>query len=164
MSDVAQNSWLARAERLGRGIETALILVLLSGLVLFTSAQILLRNVFSIGVTWGDGLVRLIVLWLALLGALAASRDAKHITMGAVIQWLPGRYKTVAEIVADVFAAVVSGAFAYFSIQFVRISREFGDTLLTGVPAWWLQAIMPVVFTLIAYRFVLQAVSRAREL
>jgi TRAP-type C4-dicarboxylate transport system permease small subunit len=155
---------LARAERLGRGLETALIVVLLSGLVLFTSAQILLRNVFSIGVTWGDGLVRLTVLWLALLGALAASRDAKHITMGAVIQWLPGRFRVAAELVAAVFAAIVSGAFAYFSLEFVRISREFGDTLLTGVPAWWLQAIMPVVFGLIAYRFVLQAAKRIREL
>jgi TRAP-type C4-dicarboxylate transport system permease small subunit len=132
--------------------------------VLFASAQIVLRNVFSIGVTWGDGFVRLTVLWLALLGALAASRDARHITMGAVTQWLPGRYKTAALLAADVFAALVCGAFAYFALEFVRISREFGDTLLTGVPAWWLQTIMPVVFALIAYRFALHAVRRVREL
>jgi TRAP-type C4-dicarboxylate transport system permease small subunit len=155
---------LARAERFGRGLETALIVLLLSGLVLFASAQIVLRNVFSIGVTWGDGLVRLTVLWLALLGALAASRDAKHITMGAVTQWLPGRYKVAAGLIADVFAAVVCGALAYFSLAFVRISREFGDTLLTGVPAWWLQSIMPMVFALMAYRFALQATRRIREL
>jgi TRAP-type C4-dicarboxylate transport system permease small subunit len=155
---------LARAERLGRGLETALISLLLSGLVLFTSAQILLRNAFSIGVTWGDGLVRLTVLWLALLGALAASRDAKHIAMGVVTQWLPGRYNVAAHLTANVFAAIVCGAFAYFSLQFVRLSREFGDTLLTGVPAWWLQSIMPVVFALMAYRFALQAARRVREL
>ena len=43
----------------------------------------MLRNFFSIGFAWGDGLTRLAVLWLGLLGALAASRDGRHITMGA---------------------------------------------------------------------------------
>ena len=72
---------------------------MLGVLVVFSSAQIVLRNLFSIGVTWGDGLTRLVVLWLALLGALAASREGSHITMGAVtrgcrqsLQIVSGRY------------------------------------------------------------------------
>ena len=94
------------------------------------AAQIVLRNVFSIGVTWGDGLARLAVLWLALLGALAASRDGRHITMGALLQRLPPRLQLVAGVCADMFAAVVSAALAYLAFEFVRDSREFGDTLL----------------------------------
>jgi TRAP-type C4-dicarboxylate transport system permease small subunit len=150
---------LARISRAGRALENALIVVLLGGLILFASAQILLRNVFSIGFTWGDGLTRLTVFWLALLGALAASRDGRHITMGAVTQWLPGRYKLAADVAADAFAAVFCAAFAYFAFAFVRDSRAFGDTLL-GIPAWWLQSIMPVAFALIAYRYLVQAVAR----
>ena len=153
---------MTRISRAGRALENALIVALLGGLVLFASAQILLRNVFSIGFTWADGLTRLTVLWLALLGALAASRDGKHITMGAVTQWLPGRYKVAADVAADVFAGVFCAAFAYFALAFVRDSRAFGDTLL-GVPAWWLQSIIPVAFALIAYRYVLQAVGRLRK-
>ena len=61
----------------------ALLVALLGFLIVFSFAQIVLRNVFSIGVTWGDGLTRVIVLWLALLGALAASRDGRHIRMNA---------------------------------------------------------------------------------
>jgi TRAP-type C4-dicarboxylate transport system permease small subunit len=157
-----QHSWLARLSRAGRALENALIVVLLGGLILFASAQILLRNVFSIGFTWADGLTRLTVLWLALLGALAASRDGKHITMGAVTQWLPPRYKVAADVMADAFAAIFCGTFAYVALSFVRDSRSFGDTLL-GVPAWWLQAILPIAFALIAYRYVVQAVGRLRR-
>jgi len=153
---------LARISRAGRALEDALIVLLLGALILFGSAQIVLRNVFSIGVTWGDGAVRLAVLWLALLGALAASRDGKHITMGAVVRWLPGRYKIAAEIVADLFATVVCGALAYFAFAFVRDSRAFGDTLLGNLPAWWFQSIMPVAFALMAYRFAAQALVRVR--
>ena len=161
MNEGPQQSWLARVANAGRVVEDALIVVLLGGLILFSSAQILLRNLFSIGFTWGDGLTRLAVLWLALLGALAASRDGRHITMGALVQWLPGRYKVVAGVLSDLFATTFCAAFAYFAFAFVRDSRAFGDTLL-GVPAWWLQAIMPVAFALMAYRFFLQALRHLR--
>lgn len=161
MNEGSQHSWLARVARAGRALENALIVLLLGGLILFASAQILLRNVFSIGFNWGDGLTRVAVLWLALLGALAASRDAKHITMGAVIRWLPERYKVAADVAADLFAAVFCSAFAYFALAFVRDSRAFGDTLL-GFPAWWLQSIIPFAFALIAYRYVAHALRRLR--
>jgi TRAP-type C4-dicarboxylate transport system permease small subunit len=152
---------LARISRAGRALENALIVALLGGLILFSSAQILLRNVLSIGLTWGDGLSRLAVLWLALLGALAASRDGKHITMGAVTQWLPGGYKMAADVAADGFAAVFCTVFTYFALAFVRESRTFEDTLL-GVPAWWLQSIIPLAFALIGYRYAVRGLRRLR--
>jgi TRAP-type C4-dicarboxylate transport system permease small subunit len=120
-----------------------------------------LRNFFSIGITWGDGLVRLSVFWLALLGALAAGRDGRHITMGAVTRWLPERLQIGVGICADAFAAVVSGILAWYALAFVQDSREFGDVLLGNVPAWWLQSIMPVAFALLACQFAVRGVRRA---
>ena len=69
-----RHPWLDQAERVGRWVEDVLIFVLLSALILLASTQIVLRNVFSLGYPWVDGLIRLLVLWLALLGAIAASR------------------------------------------------------------------------------------------
>src|SRR5690606_37557734 len=133
-----------------RALETWLIVVILGGLVLLGAAQIVLRNVFSIGLPWGDGLARLAVLWLALLGAMAASRDGRHLTLGAVTRWLPARFRLVAAIGADVLAAGVSAVLARHAWSFVRDSREFGDLLLNDIPAWWFQAIMPVAFAFMA--------------
>jgi TRAP-type C4-dicarboxylate transport system permease small subunit len=166
LSEGSRHSWWDRVERLGRAVETWLIVLLLGGLIVFASAQIVLRNFFSIGLTFGDGLIRLTVLWLAMLGALAASREGRHVTMGAVTRWLPQRWQTGARVGADLFAAVVSGAFAWYSFQFIQDSREFGDLLLNDVPAWWLQAIMPVVFALMAAQFLARGLRRAlrREL
>jgi len=158
----SQHSWWARTAALGHRLETILLVGLLSGLILLASAQIVLRNVFSIGVTWGDGLIRLGVLWLALLGALAASRDGKHITLGDPTRWLPARLHVAAGVVADLFAAVVTGAFAWYALVFVRDSRAFGDLLLNDIPAWMLQAIMPLAFALISYRYLLRGVRRLK--
>ena len=162
MSDVAQNRWWARVDRFARSLETWLIVVVLGGLILLGAAQIVLRNFFSLGFAWGDGLARLAVLWLGLLGALAASRDGRHIAMGAVTRWLPPRLRMAAGVCADVFGAAVSAALGWASWRFVSDSREFGDTMLGDVPAWWLQAIMPIAFALIAFQFVAQAVRRMR--
>ncbi len=121
----------------------------------------MLRNVFSIGITWGDGSIRLSVFWLALIGAIAASRDHRHITMEALGRWLPPLAQRIGGLCADLFAAAFCGAFAWFAFAFVRDSKAYGDVLLNDVPAWWLQAIMPIAFALIAYRYLLRAAARA---
>ena len=94
MNEGPQQSWLARVANAGRVVEDALIVVLLGGLILFSSAQILLRNLFSIGFTWGDGLTRLAVLWLALLGAPVAAAGGCASTPAAaalgVVAWAVG--------------------------------------------------------------------------
>jgi TRAP-type C4-dicarboxylate transport system permease small subunit len=162
LSELTQNGWWDRIDRAARAVETWLIVVILGGLILLGASQILLRNFFSIGFAWGDGLTRLAVLWLGLLGALAASRDGRHITMGAVTRFLPQRLRTAAGVAADWFGAVVSAALAWYAWQFVRDSREFGDTMLGDVPAWWLQLIMPVAFALIAMQFFVQSIKRLR--
>ena len=162
MSDVAQNRWWARVDRVARNLETWLIVIVLGGLILLGASQIVLRNLFSVGFSWADGLARLSVLWLGLLGALAASRDGRHITMGALARVLPPKLQVAAGVSADVFGAVISAALAYASWQFVGDSREFGDTMLGDFPAWWFQAIMPAAFALIAWQFLVQAVKRLR--
>ena len=162
MSDAARNRWWTRIDRAARSLETALIAVVLTGLILLGAVQIVLRNVFSTGFAWGDGVARLAVLWLALLGALAASRDGRHITLGVLTRWLPPRWRIAAQVTADTFGAAVSAALAWVSWAFVGDSREFGDTLLGDVPAWWLQSIMPVAFALMAWRFLVQAAKRLR--
>jgi TRAP-type C4-dicarboxylate transport system permease small subunit len=162
LSDVVKNGFWGRIDRATRTLETWLIVLILGGLIVFGAAQIVLRNFFSIGFSWGDGLARLAVLWLGLLGALAASRDGRHITMGALARWLPEKLRVPAGFCADWFGGAVSAALAWYSWAFVRDSREFGDVLLGDVPAWWLQSIMPVAFALIALRFFLQGIARLR--
>jgi TRAP-type C4-dicarboxylate transport system permease small subunit len=161
LSDAAQNRWWGRVDRVARSLETWLIVIVLGGLILLGAAQIVLRNFFSISFAWGDGLARLAVLWLGLLGALAASRDGRHITMGALSRVLPPKARIVAGVCADAFGAIVSAALAWYSLLLVLDSRQFGDALLGDIPSWCLQAIMPVAFGLMAVQFIVHAVERS---
>ena len=68
--------------------EDALLVLLLLGMVSMAAGQVLLRNFFDSGVYWGDSAVRVMVLWVTMLGAMVASRDDSHIRIDLVGRFL----------------------------------------------------------------------------
>ena len=148
--------WLRRADRCGRWLENAVLFFLLGGLILLSAGQIALRNIFSTGLPWADPAVRMMVLWLALAGGIAAGRDRKQIAIDVVTRLLPRRARRAADAAACLFTCAVTAAVAWHSLRFVRDSHAFGDTVF-GWPAWIFQLILPVGFAAIAYRYFLRA-------
>jgi TRAP-type C4-dicarboxylate transport system permease small subunit len=67
-----------------------------------------------------------------------------------------GRANVAARVMTNLFTAAITGLLAWHSWRFVQESRLYGDTLLTDVPAWILQSILPVGFILISYRYLLR--------
>jgi len=145
--------FITAAGRFGKAAETTLLVLLLGGMILLAFAQIVLRNFFDIGLQWGDELLRMLVLWLALAGAVAASRTDKHISIAVLDRFLPEFISKLVQLVLHLFTAVVCAVVAWFSLQFVLTSREYGDLILGNVPAWWLQSVLPLGFALIAWRY-----------
>jgi TRAP-type C4-dicarboxylate transport system permease small subunit len=154
---VAPQTWWGRLDAAGRWLENALLVLLFGAILVLSSAQIALRNGFASGLPWADPLVRLLVLWLAVVGAVAASRDRKHIAIEIVTRSLSPFPRRIVTAFVNAFASVVAAFFAWQSWRFVQDSKSFGDLLLGSWPAWMLQLILPVGFGLIAYRYLLRA-------
>jgi TRAP-type C4-dicarboxylate transport system permease small subunit len=151
--------FIVAAGRYGRAVETLLLAIILGCMTLLAFGQILLRNFFDIGLPWGDELLRLMVLWLALAGALAASRSDKHINVAILDRFLPQGLHRFVKFLNHLFTLLICVAVAWFSLQFVLTSKEFGDVLLGNVPAWWLQVALPLGFALMAWRYLLFLLS-----
>jgi TRAP-type C4-dicarboxylate transport system permease small subunit len=149
-----------RLEKAGTLAEDALLLVILISMILLAGAQILLRNFFDFSLFWGDEMLRMMVLWLTVAGALAASRMDKHISIAVVDRFLPARAQLISKIIIDLFTAFICALFAWHSARFVMGSYEFGDTLMRNVPAWTLQIILPIGFGLMAFRHMVLAITR----
>ena len=60
-------------------------MLLLTGMILLATTQILMRNLWDTGLAWADPSLRIAVLWVALLGALAATRDDNHIGKAGIL-------------------------------------------------------------------------------
>ena len=151
-------------EKTGRAAEDTVLVIILGGMIFLASGQILLRNFFDIGFYWGDELLRLLVLWIAVAGAVAASRTDKHISIAILDRFLPGKINTIARFIVNAFTAGICGLVTWFSVSFVRTSFEYEDVLLGGVPAWILQLVLPVGFGLITYRYALFCIKALIDL
>ncbi len=156
-----QPTFWARLDRFGRQAENALLVLLLSSLIVLAGLQIAQRNLFGGGFPWTDELLRILVLWLGLFGAVAASRDDNHINIDVLSRFLPERVKAGSRILVDLFTAAVCALLAWHGGRFALGERDYGTTLLGGFPAWLLQAGIPLAFGLIAWRY---AVFSLRDL
>jgi TRAP-type C4-dicarboxylate transport system permease small subunit len=148
---------LRRLESAGRWTEDLLLSLILTALIGLASWQIFARNFDGASLVTGDEMLRILVLWLTLAAAVAASRADRHIAISVLDRYLQGWPLRLVRCLTHAFTATVCVFLCRYSVEFVQLSREFEDTLLGGVPAWWLQAPLPVGFGLMAYRHLLHA-------
>jgi len=150
----------SRLEKGGTHAEDALLLVILISMILLAGTQIFLRNIVDTSLFWGDEMLRVMVLWLTIAGGLAASRMDKHISIAVLDRFLPVKAQLITKVIIDLFTASICALFAWHSGRFVMGSYEFGDILMRSVPAWTLQIIMPIGFSLMALRHLIHAIKR----
>lgn len=140
-------------------LENGLLVTLLSLLILLASTQIVLRNFFDTGVVWIDPLLRMLVLWLSLVGATVAAREQKHIQIDVLTRLLkPGLLRIVTTVV-NLFSAGVCLTIAWSGMTWIQFDYEDQITSFLNIPAWMLEVIIPISFTLIGLRFIGQAVT-----
>ena len=143
-------------------LETGFLVLLVACLLVLTCGQILVRNLFSITFLGTESLVRHLVLWIGLAGALVATRLDKHIRIDAALRLLPARVRVLILGCADFFSAALCSYLAYIASRFVLDERAFGTTAFFAVPAWIAQLCFPLVFGLMALRFLWQSIHRLR--
>ena len=143
-------------ERLGgvlAAVEDGILVSLLTAMIGLAGTQIVLRNLWDTSIGWGDPLLRVTVMWVGLLGAMAASRDDNHITIDLVSRLLEDRAKSVTRSVTGLFSSVVCLALAWHGMRFVLFEREDQAMAFASVPAWMCELIIPVAFGIMALRF-----------
>ncbi len=148
---------LNRITRALQRCESVVLVSLFVTLLLVAVVQVLLRNVsgFSLGLSWGDELVRMAVLWITMVGAMMAVRQGGHIRIDLLDRFLSGKWSKVARIVANTAASVICFLFAYHAV--ILVWWEFQDkTYGIGViPFWVLVAIIPISGFVMSIRFAL---------
>jgi TRAP-type C4-dicarboxylate transport system permease small subunit len=138
-----------------RWLEGALLAALLTTMIGVAAFQVVARNLFDSGLLWGDGLVRVLVLWVTLVGAMVASRRDDHIRMDLLTKVLSERWVRPARRLTSAFTALVCGLFAYHSARFVWFDYQEGIIAFAGVPAWMCEAVLPVGAAVMAVRYLL---------
>lgn len=137
-----------------RIVET-LLLAALALMTLLVAGQVLLRNFLHSGISWADVASRHIVLWVAFLGAMLATRSRQHITIDVLTRFIPRKPRNAVRIVLDAFASVVAFLLARASLSFVLEEKAMGSELFAGIPTWFAEAIIPFGFAMISLEYVI---------
>ncbi len=154
---------LARAIGLITWTENVLLILMLALMVLLAATQIVLRNFAHTSIDGADDMLRLLVLWVAFLGAVAASREGKHIHVDAVARWLPGRAKPLVHAITDLFTVGVCAVMAWEALRYVLKSRETAELAVGALPVWLAASILPLAFALIGLRYLLRLYHHVRQ-
>lgn len=148
-------TWIKRLHR----VEDALLVLLLSAMIGLASTQILLRNLLDSGFVWIDPLLRVLVLWLGLIGATVATRNNRHIRIDLLTKFFRrNTHRLIQSVIAQI-SAWTCLVIAWYGFQWIRMDYIDGLTSFVGVPAWMLEVIIPAAFALIGLRYLILSVS-----
>jgi TRAP-type C4-dicarboxylate transport system permease small subunit len=141
-------------------LEITMLATILLMMIVLSVLQIVLRNVFDTSLFWIDPLNRLSVLWLAILGAMVATRERQHIAVDVLKHYLSGRSLVIMDKFTQGFAGVVCAIMSYHSARFVYFEYLDGMTTFSELPAWPFELIMPIGFGIMSARFFAQIFTR----
>ncbi len=141
-------------EAIGR-VEKFLIVVMLGVMILVAFLQIVLRNALSTGISWGDPLVRYLVLWVGFIGASLATKEEKHITIEVFSRWFSGNRVFYLKLLSQLVSIVICGLLTFAGWTFVQNEAQMGGIAFLKIPIWIPQMIIPITFALMTLRFLI---------
>ena len=136
-----------------RRLEHALLITALLAAAFLPLADTLGRP-FGVHVPAGADYLQQVVLWLAFLGGLVATRERKHLTLStAELFGERTRVRRFGRVLAGAVSAATVAILTYAAVGLVLANREEGRVLMGGVPVWVLELVMPLALGLMALRF-----------
>jgi C4-dicarboxylate transporter, DctQ subunit len=163
---------LQKAQHYLHRFETYLLAFLLTALLLLSVLQIVLRVFFDTGFLWGEAVSRQGVLWLALLGALGATRDKKNIAIDALPRLLSAKWQQAMWTTSQLAAAGICAALTWYGWGMIKLELEAPGVFLTlgepgifaaTIPSWWPMCVFVAGFGLISLRLFFTAFSKPPE-
>ncbi|MBU3937018.1 MAG: TRAP transporter small permease [Proteobacteria bacterium] len=145
--------------RLLERLEEAVLLLLIGAMIVLACTQIALRDVWGGGLSWADPLLRVMVLWAGLLGAVVATQMDKHISIDLASHLLPKGIFRWLRVVRYFFCTGVCVVLTWLAIDFVRQEAlQSNGQEVAGLASWQLNLIFPIAFGGIALRFLIGTV------
>jgi len=135
--------------------EETFLCLLLSAMIILACMQIFFRFFFAGGFAWADPLLRYLVLWAGLFGAVVATKRGKHISIDILSHLLPATFKPWLQAGLNLFSAGICIVLTYAAVNFVRDEALYGGRGLLHIPSWGLNLAFPIAFGFISLRFLI---------
>ncbi len=145
-------------------VEEKLLCLLLAAMIILACLQIFLRTVYSGGLLWIDPLLRYLVLWCGLLGAVSATSQGKHIALDILGKRIPPAVDPWLSLLTQLFSTLAAAGLTWAGWLFLAGEIEAGGEGPLALPLWLWNGIFPLAFGLIAGKSCLLFIMQVRAL
>lgn len=145
-------------------VEEKLLCLMLAAMIVLACLQIFLRTFYSSGLLWIDPLLRYLVLWSGLLGAVTATSQGKHIALDIFGSRIPPALDPWISLVTQLFSSLAAAGLAWAGWVFLSGEIEAGGEGPLALPLWAWNSIFPLAFSLIAGKSCLMFVMQIKVL
>lgn len=114
---------------------TAVVAVLVAGLVLVPTAQVVMRNAFTLPFIGAEELTRFLLICLVFCAYPLVVQNGENIVMGEIKAALPARLRALVNVSISLSAIAITGFLAW--VTATNISKNLSNATPTlGIPFW----------------------------
>ena len=132
-----------------------MLVILITVMAALAITQIFLRNFFHGGLVWAEPMLRTMILWVAMFGAMVATRDNKHIRIDVLTHYFPAVAVGWINVITHGFSSAICLLIAGHGARFVGMETEQVTLAFASVPTWFVASAIPLAFVVMAIRFAL---------
>ncbi len=117
------NAFIALAMHIERALD-AILGVMLLAVALTLFYQVFGRYVIGRAPAWTEELARMLVAWMAMLGTGACLRSGGHVAVGALVNAVPPRVRTVLLAIRDMAVMATAGVLTWAGARFAMLNAD----------------------------------------
>jgi TRAP-type C4-dicarboxylate transport system permease small subunit len=121
--------------RLPERVLTAIVALFVAGLVLVPTAQIVMRNLFTLPFIGAEELTRFLLICLVFCAYPLVVQNGENIVMGEIKAALPARLRAIINVSISISGIAVTGFIGW--VTAMNVSRNLANATPTlGIPFW----------------------------
>lgn len=153
-------------------LEKWLVIISFSLMLFFSFINVILRTLytrFDLGwansimsrIDWSEPFARLMVLWVAFLGASLLTRENRHIRIDIMGHLLSPFLNKVRKLILSAGCVLICLIMVSASIGYIRVEAQYSTGSFLGIPLWVYQLVIPFGFSTICFRFFINGIKQA---
>lgn len=145
-------------------IEENLVFMLMFFMLGIVFVSVLNRFIIGDTFRWSEELARYLMIWASFVGASLGVKKGSHISVDALVTFLPNRLKAVVEIFSNVISLTFCVVILYIGIPFILALLNNGQLSPSlRIPMYIAYLSVPVGFFLMAIRYILLIINQVTE-
>ena len=146
-------------------IEETVCLVLLTAMIAVITLQVLNQAILHIrSIVWTEEVSRILFIWSIMIGSSLAARKGDHLTVDFIYTHFKGNAKYILRVIilliCIVTCAYIARSGVFLVMNDIKRNKFFGVTLW---PMWVGSVSVPIGFTMITIRYILQLITESVE-